>query len=1173
MPSASPDPQLRILLLGPPAVFAGERPHTVQRRALRQMLYYLAAHPGPISRARLVALFWPDEGEEMGRKRLREALSRLRHELPSPDLLITFQDQVSLDPARVYVDVREFQALNDQTARAVMLHTGRPLPEVVFQQLVKAARLWRSPRFLAGATFDHSSELDEWMLNTGRALELSLQNIQVRLAEHLALRGDLSSALQWLLRAVELDPFNDDYHARVLRWMRDLGRRGEARRYYQDLAGRYRDEGMPLSARLVELGQQLQQNGLPETAVPAFTPGATLRLPLVGRDILLQHLRQAYLRGGLQVIEGEAGSGKSRLAAELFQALEPGPRLLLAVCHPSERHMPAQPLADLLRQSVSPAEWQRLEPLWAGALASLLPELRQLRPDLGGEPGPDIRLERQLFYEALRQLLFQLAEPQRLLFILDNAQWADEETRGALQYLLNRGFFRQHGLLLMLARTGECGMAGRLPLGGAHTGTPQERVYLEPLDKAAVGELARMVLGREAPDSFTEQLLADSGGNPFYVLETLRVMVELSQHSDSTPEQWAGPLPLPASVHTLCRERLSGLPPLDRQTLTAAAMLGTVFSQPVLEAAVSLGPEELTQALENLERCRLIRPAGGQEWAFVHGKTRAVLLQDLSQARKRQMHLQVARALEISGGPEPEAARELANHYKAAGQLVSAYHHWLRYAEDCVERLEHTAAYEAFQRAESLLLRLGPRLPDQEVYRLYRRWGLCACDGEDIESAERCFQMMLRSGRERHSSLLIGGGLNGLARVHLQEGQVELGLERSAQSYRLLEHAGYTAEQVEWFNIQAGLRMYQRRLEEADHLLEEALAASEGAVAELDWEARVHALALKGRLLSLGGYPEKAYAVGREALSSAYRLRRPIQIAVVRQYLCVSALQSGHYRDALEQARLGQEVARRAKTGRLGSALLGLGATAAFLLGNLDEAWLNAQTGLQLSTMQGHMDTAALAHGVMGDILRALGDLDGAVELYRLGVSEDLESRGAWLENQYRLGRALAEKGYLEDGLALMEQALQALNRPGAWLLAQPEPMARAWMALVRGDAARALELAGQACRDSAGRGLPLLEPWRDWMAGVLALREGNPAAAAEKAAAVDEAARRLGHFWLRFDAARLNYRAVLAAGGDAAPAYDRMVDLLEGLRAETHSPEMSARLQRYIRNRQWEEL
>jgi len=141
MPSASPDPQLRILLLGPPAVFAGERPHTVQRRALRQMLYYLAAHPGPISRARLVALFWPDEGEEMGRKRLREALSRLRHELPSPDLLITFQDQVSLDPARVYVDVREFQALNDQTARAVMLHTGRPLPEVVFQQLVKAARL------------------------------------------------------------------------------------------------------------------------------------------------------------------------------------------------------------------------------------------------------------------------------------------------------------------------------------------------------------------------------------------------------------------------------------------------------------------------------------------------------------------------------------------------------------------------------------------------------------------------------------------------------------------------------------------------------------------------------------------------------------------------------------------------------------------------------------------------------------------------------------------------------------------------------------------------------------------------------------------------------------------------------------------------------------------------
>ena len=85
-----------------------------------------------------------------------------------------------------------------------------------------------------------------------------------------------------------------------------------------------------------------------------------IHLPLVGRNAILNSLGQAYNRGGVVIIQGEAGTGKTRIAQEFFHSLQPAPRLLLASAHPNEADLPFQAMIEMLRRYLTAADWQKL---------------------------------------------------------------------------------------------------------------------------------------------------------------------------------------------------------------------------------------------------------------------------------------------------------------------------------------------------------------------------------------------------------------------------------------------------------------------------------------------------------------------------------------------------------------------------------------------------------------------------------------------------------------------------------------------------------------------------------------------------------------------------------------------------------------------------------------------
>ena len=125
----SEPPPISILLLGPPVVTRKGQSVHINRRELRAGLFYLAGHAEPVSRAEICYTFWPEDTEEVARKKLREGLSRLRSALSDPDIFITNNDFVSLDFNRAYVDVLEYSTITTPLMNSSELNGNGILPE------------------------------------------------------------------------------------------------------------------------------------------------------------------------------------------------------------------------------------------------------------------------------------------------------------------------------------------------------------------------------------------------------------------------------------------------------------------------------------------------------------------------------------------------------------------------------------------------------------------------------------------------------------------------------------------------------------------------------------------------------------------------------------------------------------------------------------------------------------------------------------------------------------------------------------------------------------------------------------------------------------------------------------------------------------------------------------
>jgi class 3 adenylate cyclase/predicted ATPase len=490
----------------------------------------------------------------------------------------------------------------------------------------------------------------------------------------------------------------------------------------------------------------IQAKGWPEP-VPAWrvraareVPGKVrgiegLESPLVGREAEFAALRGALERlsnhtGGIVTVVGEAGIGKSRLVAELHKQSPPRVRWVEGRCLSYGTSLAYLPWLGLLRslagagadaapaavgealrtfvRSACAQQFDAVYPYLAQMMSlPLEEEHRQALARLGGQ---ELRART---FAAVEAVVAATAEQQPLALVLEDLHWSDATSLALLEHLLPT-VERVPLLLLALFRPDREHGSWRLRQAAAEQRAERHTDLL--LDPLTAGDSQRLVdnLLRAGglPGELTGRILARAEGNPFYVEEILRTLLD---EGILVPDPEAGgwrvtreveAIAIPDTLQGVLLARIDRLQEEAKRLLQMASVIGRIFLYRLLQA-MAAEERRLDSHLERLQREEMIRERARLpelEYIFKHELTREAAYHGLLRKQRRLFHRQVAEALEqLFPEREEEQLGLLAYHWEAAGDAHKAVGYLLRAAQRDVRQFANMEAIAHFSRGLALL--------------------------------------------------------------------------------------------------------------------------------------------------------------------------------------------------------------------------------------------------------------------------------------------------------------------------------------------------------------------------------------------------------------------------------------------------------------------------------------
>jgi serine/threonine protein kinase len=896
---------------------------------------------------------------------------------------------------------------------------------------------------------------------------------------------------------------------------------------------------------------------------------------LIGRARHLDELTAALARvrrGDPEcvAVHGRSGMGKTALVEQfLADAAEQGAIVLRGRCYERES-VPYKALDSLVDsivthlRGIGPKQAAALVPDDVAALCCAFPVLRRIPGMADADLGPPrvqrIELRRRAF-RGLLQMLRGIALTAPTVLFIDDLQWGDIDSAPLLKSLVVDA---DAPLLLVLSYRSE--EAAELPvlreIFDRTALADESRLRHVNVSRLAIGDagaLAARLLGGAAPQ-MAERIARESGGNPFFVRELARYAL-----TATTPDPTL-------SLHAVLGERCASVSDDAHKLLQAVAVAGVPLPRGLAWEAAGLQGSP-TRALAELSNANLVRASGGREADRIeayHDRVRETVAASLAPERARELHVNIARAIEASPNPDVE---QLALHFAAARQHAPAIRYALLAAHGAFAAFAFESAARWYGIAVELLRETGDLRPE-----ILERWAEALGSAGMGRQAAAAYREAASSVAGDHSLALRAHAAGELLRSgHVDDGIDELdpalagaGLALPVRPWRCL--MSLLAGRLRlWFR---GLRFRQRS--------ERELAPAALTRIDLCWEAacglslidmirgavmqtRHLLLALRagepirlGRALTLEvGYhcvdgPRAAPRVSR-VLDALERLATDTEAPVLRGlHPAASGLASyqfGHWRHAKERAEVGEYVLREECTGvhwELTTTRLYL-LWSLYYLGELDELRRRViqfrdearQCGDQYAWM-------GLSLGLAGVTDLADGDVSRSRHVATVGIAA-WSKRGFHVQHYWALVSLAHCDLYEGDAAAAYERVVREWPSLRKSLLLRVHTVRtealhlRARCAL----AAAAAGAEGDALRDRAARDARRIsrerQPWADGLAAMIRAavsyhRSGDSAAIAELTAAES-----------RFEAADMKLfkamarwrRGELAGGADGARLRD----------------------------------
>jgi predicted ATPase len=463
------------------------------------------------------------------------------------------------------------------------------------------------------------------------------------------------------------------------------------------------------------------------------------------------------------MLAGDAGIGKTWIAREAARlAASRGTVVLWGSCLEGDWQPPYGPwvevLAECVRTSEAASLGRALGP-GASALAQIVPEIRVLLPDTPPAPPLNPAEERLRLYEALTQFLLGLSRQNPVLLILDDLHWADHDSLGLLRSLA-RFVPRSRLLVLGTYRDVEVDLAREHPLtellAGLHREAAYQHIVVRGLSLPEVADFLAHWAGQPLPAGLVEAIYAQTGGNPFYVREVFRHLLEerkiLQRAGRWSTDFSLEELGIPEGVRRVIERRVACLSEATGRMLRLAAAFRGGFSFPALQTLLDLPEEALLTCLDEALAAGLLCVAEGPtpRYDFAHAIVRQTLYDRLNPDRRARLHHRIAHALRrVYAGQESSHAAEIAAQYHASAGLPGAAEgvpHALAAAEQASAGYAHDRAVTLLRMARDLSTEGEPGAGAEILCRLA------------VAEAEALLLADSRQTAEGALSALVGGG-------------------------------------------------------------------------------------------------------------------------------------------------------------------------------------------------------------------------------------------------------------------------------------------------------------------------------------------------------------------------------------------------------------------------------
>src|ERR1700674_5305588 len=435
---------------------------------------------------------------------------------------------------------------------------------------------------------------------------------------------------------------------------------------------------------------------------------------LVGRVSEISLLEDALLAalrgdGGVVIVGGEAGMGKTRLVTELAsRARRRGTVVLSGACSEAELSLPYLPFLEAMGNHFAREDMvamrERLGPA-ADELAQLFPQMGRPAPTGGDAMQAKLRL-----FESILLLLRDAARSSALLLILEDLQWAAPATRELLDYATPR-LRSTNVLVLATYRTDEMHRKHALvpTIEGWRRSGQVHLIELKALEPSEVADIVCSIFEEASvSEEFRDFLHDRSEGNPFVIEEMLRDALDRGDifHTDNGWDRKAlGEMRIPRTVRDTILHRLERMSREEVAVLSAASVMGRSFDLATLADVTEIDKGAVLSALETCVTSQLLEEDGtnyGRE-QFPPALTREAVYEDMVVPRRQQLHARVA---EVLASRPDRASVDLAHHLLLAGKFEEA-------VAMCVAAAEDAVRARAYRDAADLLERAAPHIKDR----------------------------------------------------------------------------------------------------------------------------------------------------------------------------------------------------------------------------------------------------------------------------------------------------------------------------------------------------------------------------------------------------------------------------------------------------------------------------